>query len=353
MLMAASLAPATGCMAGAAVGSPGSHRIGRRRDAAAGGDRVGDVHAVHGLGARTRARRCCGFSKPGPSAAVCSWWSLVLLARFTVWGRQYWRVTGDYFKGRQSIAGVGLVRGAAAVGDDVGAHRRAAQLLQQRSVLRHCRSPSRAPPRATTRSGSPASTASGWRLSHLRDPGDHLRQPGDARHLPDPALHHPLAGLADRPADLRLARRPRLLPQPVHRPDIDNPDQRIQQDIDIFTAGVGSSPNTPIVRHLQHAGVRRGQSVVTVVSFAAILWNLSGPLTLASGITLATALFWVVLVYVRVRHGGRVLDRPSADPAELPQRADQRRLPLRPGAAARRRRGGRLLPRRATPSAAS
>ncbi len=28
---------------------------------------------------------------------------LVLLARFTVWGRQYWRVTGDYFKGRQSI----------------------------------------------------------------------------------------------------------------------------------------------------------------------------------------------------------------------------------------------------------
>ena len=29
--------------------------------------------------------------------------ALVLVARFTVWGRQYWRITGDYFKGHQSI----------------------------------------------------------------------------------------------------------------------------------------------------------------------------------------------------------------------------------------------------------
>ena len=35
--------------------------------------------------------------------AVASLVVLVLLARFTVWGRQYWRVTGDYFKGRKSI----------------------------------------------------------------------------------------------------------------------------------------------------------------------------------------------------------------------------------------------------------
>ena len=26
-----------------------------------------------------------------------------LLARYTTWGRQFWRVSGDYFKGRQSI----------------------------------------------------------------------------------------------------------------------------------------------------------------------------------------------------------------------------------------------------------
>ena len=28
---------------------------------------------------------------------------LALLARFTMWGGQFWRITGDYFKGRQSI----------------------------------------------------------------------------------------------------------------------------------------------------------------------------------------------------------------------------------------------------------
>ena len=28
---------------------------------------------------------------------------LALLARFTTWGRQFWRITGDYFKGRQSV----------------------------------------------------------------------------------------------------------------------------------------------------------------------------------------------------------------------------------------------------------
>jgi putative ATP-binding cassette transporter len=36
-------------------------------------------------------------------AAVCTLVVLALLARFTTWGRQFWRITGDYFKGRQSI----------------------------------------------------------------------------------------------------------------------------------------------------------------------------------------------------------------------------------------------------------
>jgi len=34
---------------------------------------------------------------------------LVLVARFTTWGRQFWRVTGAYFKGRQSIPVWGLL----------------------------------------------------------------------------------------------------------------------------------------------------------------------------------------------------------------------------------------------------
>jgi putative ATP-binding cassette transporter len=32
-----------------------------------------------------------------------------LLARRTTWGRQFWRVTGDYFTGRQSISVWGLL----------------------------------------------------------------------------------------------------------------------------------------------------------------------------------------------------------------------------------------------------
>ncbi|MFY9335850.1 MAG: SbmA/BacA-like family transporter, partial [Mycobacterium sp.] len=28
---------------------------------------------------------------------------LVLLARLTIWGRQYWRITGDYFTGRSAV----------------------------------------------------------------------------------------------------------------------------------------------------------------------------------------------------------------------------------------------------------
>ena len=40
---------------------------------------------------------------------------------------------------------------------------------------------------------------------------------------------------------------------------IDNPDQRIQSDIDIFTAGVNSQPNTPEQLHQEHPAVRRGR----------------------------------------------------------------------------------------------
>ena len=32
---------------------------------------------------------------------------LALLARYTKWGGQFWRITGDYFKGRQSIPEIG------------------------------------------------------------------------------------------------------------------------------------------------------------------------------------------------------------------------------------------------------
>ncbi len=64
-------------------------------------------------------------------SAVLSLIALFLLARYTVWGRQYWRITGDYFKGRQSVGGLDLDRRAVALDDHLGAPRRLAQLLQQ------------------------------------------------------------------------------------------------------------------------------------------------------------------------------------------------------------------------------
>ena len=81
------------------------------------------------------------------------------------------------------------------------------------------------------------------------------------------------------------------------RRPIDNPDQRIQQDIDIFTAGVGGQPNNPAYTsdHLLLFGAV--EAVVSVFSFGAILWRLSGPLTLGT-VTLPRALFWVVIFYV-------------------------------------------------------
>ena len=78
---------------------------------------------------------------------------------------------------------------------------------------------------------------------------------------------------------------------------IDNPDQRIQHDIDVFTTGTGPETNTPSVETtttLLFGGVR---AMVSLVAFVPILWNLSGPLTIF-GVTVPKALFWVVLLYV-------------------------------------------------------
>ncbi|WP_301122886.1 ABC transporter ATP-binding protein/permease [Mycolicibacterium fortuitum] len=78
---------------------------------------------------------------------------------------------------------------------------------------------------------------------------------------------------------------------------IDNPDQRIQSDIDIFTAGVGPMPNNP--NYFSKSTLLFGavDAVVSVISFAVILWNLSGNLTLF-GFTMPRAMFWIGLFYV-------------------------------------------------------
>ena len=126
---------------------------------------------------------------------------------------------------------------------------------------------------------------------------------------------------------------------------IDNPDQRIQTDIDIFTAGVDSQPNTP--NNYTKATLLFGavDAVVSVTAFASILWGLSREHehvrdTRAAGDVLRRAALGVR------RHHHRVLDRPPDHPARLRQREVQRRLPLRAGAIAGRGRSGGVLPGR-------
>ncbi|MCU1698383.1 MAG: multidrug transporter ATP-binding protein [Mycobacterium sp.] len=78
---------------------------------------------------------------------------------------------------------------------------------------------------------------------------------------------------------------------------IDNPDQRIQTDIDIFTAGVGPSPNTPNQTAGNTLVFGAVSAVTSIFSFVPILWGLSGTLTLW-GINIPRAMFWIGLGYV-------------------------------------------------------
>ena len=114
---------------------------------------------------------------------------------------------------------------------------------------------------------------------------DHpVRRSVVARHLPHAAVHHPVAGLADRPAHRGLAHRSRLLPRRgSSTPRSTIPDQRIQQDIDAFTTGTGPGPNNPLLGTSQTLLFGSVNSIVSVVSFVPILWNLSGPLDAVRG----------------------------------------------------------------------
>ncbi len=228
--------------------------------------------------------------------AVLSLLVLVLLANFTVWGRQYWRITGDYFKGRKSIGvwawvAVLLLSTIISVRLDVLLSYYGNDLFTSLQV---------------------AFQGRGADNDEMRESGIHgfwmslivfaiLATIYISRVMLDIYLTQRFIirwrmWLTDRVTcdwlDDRAYYRTRFTDS-----DIDNPDQRIQYDVDIFTAGVGSSPNTPMVGTSSTLLFGAINSLVTVVSFTVILWNLSGPLT-AFGLTLGHALFWVVLIYV-------------------------------------------------------
>ena len=198
------------------------------------------------------------------------------------WGRQFWQDHRRLLHRPAACIGLDLVGRAAAVGD----HRRPTRRCCSATTATTC-STSFQVVAAGRRRGDDAVKKSGKRrllvldrrllqcLATIYVAQDH------AGSVPDAAVHAALARLADRPAHRRLARRQGLLPRPLHR----------RHDRQPRSAHPGRH------RHLhhrcraaaQHAEHRPARStllfgaidaIASMISFTAILWNLSGPLTL-------------------------------------------------------------------------
>ena len=225
-------------------------------------------------------------------AAVCTLVVLALLARFTTWGRQFWRITGDYFTGRQSIrvwALLGVLLLSVMIDVRLGVLF-SYQINDQFSALEGAFDDER---------GANQSAIEGFWAAMVVYVG--LAVTDIIRNLLDVYLMQRFIIRWRVWLTQRLTRdwldgdayyRGRFVEHPI-----DNPDQRIQQDIDAFTTGTGEGTNTPSVGTSQTLLFGTVFAIVNVVSFTPILWGLAGPLTVF-GITVPKALFWMALVYV-------------------------------------------------------
>ena len=229
-------------------------------------------------------------------AAVATLIVLFLLARFTIWGRQYWRVTGDYFRGRESVKvwiwlGVLLFSVMISVRINVLLSFFSNDLYTSLQV---------------------AFEADGADQTQMRDDAIHgfwvalgifgilatiyITQVMVDIYLTQRFIIRWRTWLTDRLTGDWLSDRAYYRVRFTDS-DTDNPDQRIQQDVDVFTTGAGSSVNSPTVGTSSILVFGAISSVCTVVAFVPILWGLSGPVTVF-GITLDRALFWVAFIYV-------------------------------------------------------
>lgn len=227
-------------------------------------------------------------------SAVCLVAGLTVLRYSTVWGRQFWRISGAYFTGRRAVRvwamlGVLLLLVLLSVYLDV--------LLtffynDMYSALQIAFKGDATGDAQVFRSGRDGFYGS---LLHYSV----LAAIYIAKILLDIYLTQRFIiawrmwltrRLTDDWLDGKAYYRDLFIDQPI-----DNPDQRIQQDIDVFTAGVGGTPNIPSHSArdiLLFGGVH---AVASVISFAALLWKLSGPL-----LGVPRAMFWIVLVFVLV-----------------------------------------------------
>jgi putative ATP-binding cassette transporter len=225
---------------------------------------------------------------------------LVLLGRFTTWGRQFWRITGAYFTGRDSIriwlwlAGLMLIVIAGVRLDVLFSYQgndMSTSFQVVASGIAGGDSPDAEAVKASGVHGFWFSIAAFSILAVI-----HV-----ARIMLDLFLMQRFmlawrAWLTDRLTgdwlDGKAYYRSRFIDD-----TIDNPDQRIQTDIDIFTAGVGPLPNTP--NNTTGATLLFGavSAIASMISFTAILWHLSGTLDIF-GIQIPKAMFVIGIIYV-------------------------------------------------------
>ena len=231
-------------------------------------------------------------------SAVCVVVVLVVLRFTTTWGRQYWRITGDYFTGRRSV-GVWLMLGVLLL---------SVVTVVRLNVLFSYFSKDLYNALETAFTGSGAQN-------------DIVKQSGVHGFWASLWIFCILAAIfiAVAMLDLYLMQRfiiawrvwltkhltaDWLTGHAYYRArfideTIDNPDQRIQQDIDVFTAGAGSTPNVPTIGTSQTLLFGAVHAVASVISFGAILWHLSGGLTVPMlHVEIPRAMFWIVIVFV-------------------------------------------------------
>lgn len=231
-------------------------------------------------------------------AAVCLFAVLVLFRYLTPWGRQFWRITRGYFVGAHSVR-VWLMLGVLLF----------SVLLSVRLMV------------LLSYQGNDLYTAVQKAVQGLAADDAVVKQSGIHGFWMSIAIFSVLAVLyvTRFMIDIYLTQRFIIAWRmwlTAHLTDdwldgrayyrdlfidhtIDNPDQRIQQDIDIFTANAGGTPNIPSNGTGSTLLFGAVNAVASVISFAAILWNLSGNLNVL-GVEFPRAMFWTVLVYVLI-----------------------------------------------------
>jgi vitamin B12/bleomycin/antimicrobial peptide transport system ATP-binding/permease protein len=236
------------------------------------------------------------IAKAWAIAAVATIAILALIFRFTTWGRQFWRITGAYFTGRESVRiyawlAVLLLLVIIGVRIDVLMSYYSNDMLTSFQVIA-------AGVGGNDETVKNSGKAGFWLAMIVFSV---LVTIYVIRVMVDLFVAQRFmlawrAWLTDRLTgdwlDGKAYYRSRFIDD-----TIDNPDQRIQTDIDIFTAGVGPSPNTP--NNTAGSTLLFGSisAVTSIFSFVPILWGLSGTLTLF-GVNIPRAVFWIGLGYV-------------------------------------------------------